>query len=134
MTLNTESEKRRVILVIDDDITSLDLVSFLFEERGYSVERFAEGTGAIDFVRREKPDLIIVDLLMPGINGVETVRQIRSLGLADVPIVAFTAVDDIVMHEQARDAGCDEVLTKPCPAEKLVRAIKRFLDTGRMMA
>jgi CheY-like chemotaxis protein len=118
----------RKILVIDDDITSLDIVSCLFERKGYEVERCADGYTAIESVRDMDPDLLIVDLMMPGINGVQTVEKIRNdLGIKTTPIIAFTAVDDPEVHEQAISAGCNEVLTKPCPSEKLVRAITRYL-------
>ena len=116
------------ILIIDDDITSLDIISFLFEERGFEVERYSDGHAAIDYVKNTVPDLILVDLMMPKINGVETVKEIRGLGLDSVPILAFTAVDEPIMHEEARQAGCNEVITKPCPSDKLVKYIKKYLD------
>lgn len=114
------------ILVIDDDITSLDLVSFLFEERGYRVERCADGFSAIDFVRDNAPNLIIVDLMMPKINGVDTVAKIRELGLK-VPIIAFTAVDEPELHAAAEQAGCDRILTKPCRPQRLLEQINSLL-------
>ena len=122
-----QTEKTGRILVVDDDITSLDIVSYLFEERGYIVDRCADGVSAIEYVKTKSPDLFIVDLMMPKINGVDTVKRIRALGLVNIPIVAFTAVDDPVVHKEALDAGCNEVLTKPCPSEKLVRVITRYL-------
>lgn len=120
------SEKQ--ILVIDDDITSLDIVSYLFEEKGYAVERCADGHAAIEFVKSHRPDILLVDLMMPQINGVETVREIRALGLSETPIIAFTAVDDPDVHAEAREAGCNEVLTKPLHPKKLLEKIERFLD------
>ncbi len=118
----------RKILVIDDDITSLDIVSYLFEKKGYEVERCADGFSAIESIQEIEPDILIVDLMMPNINGVETVTRIRrDLKIEDTPIIAFTAVDDPNLHQQAVDAGCNEVLTKPCPAEKLIRVISRYL-------
>ncbi len=117
------------ILVIDDDITALDIVSFLFEERGYTVERCTDGFAAIEFVKGSTPDLVIVDLMMPGINGIDTVKEIRGLGVS-VPVIAFTAVDEPTLHDDATDAGCDLVLTKPCRPEKLVEHIKRLLPAA----
>lgn len=117
----------RHILIIDDDITSLDLVSYVFEERGYQVDRCADGISAIEKISELNPDLVMVDLLMPEVNGVETVLKIRSMGFVDTPIIAFTAVDDSELHRDAMNAGCNEVLTKPCPAERLVRSIRRYL-------
>lgn len=119
--------KSKHILMIDDDITALDIVSYLFEERGYEVERCADGFDALEYLTNIKPDLILVDLRMPNIDGVQTVKKIREMGLSAVPIIAFTAVDDPDLHAEALQAGCQEVLTKPCPAEKLVRYIKRYL-------
>lgn len=122
------ADKQKNILVIDDDITSLDIVSFLIEEKGYCVERCADGFSAVEHTRNSLPDLIIVDLMMPGINGAETVRQIRELGVANnVPIIAFTAVDEPELHKEARSAGCNEVLTKPCRPDKLLKHIRQYL-------
>ncbi len=115
------------ILVIDDDITALDLVSFLFEERGYHVERAADGLSAIEYVKKVVPDLIIVDLRMPQLDGVSTVTELLKLGVKDIPILAFTAVDDVDLHQAALEAGCSEVLTKPCPSQRLIRYINRYL-------
>lgn len=115
------------ILVIDDDVTSLDLVSFLFEEKGFKVDRLADGFSAIEHVRTSEPDIIVIDLMMPGINGVETVKQIRALGLKQVPIIAFTAVDDPVLHSEALSAGCNKVLTKPIRPDKLVKGVTECL-------
>ena len=115
------------VLIIDDDITALDITAFLFEERGYLVERCTNGLRAIEYVERVKPDAILIDLLMPEINGVDTVRRIREMNLGPIPIVAFTAVDDLELHAQARQAGCDDVLTKPVRPEKLLKRIEELL-------
>jgi CheY-like chemotaxis protein len=116
------------ILVIDDDITALDIVSFLLEEKGFAVERCVDGFAAIESVQKVSPDLIVVDLMMPGINGVSTVREMRSRGLKTIPIIAFTAVDDPRLHDEARDAGCNLVLTKPCRPERLLQHIMKLLQ------
>jgi len=119
--------KKKHILIVDDDITALDIVSYLFEEKGYNVERCADGHSAIESIRENNPDLLLVDLLMPQINGVDTVKRIRELGHGEIPIIAFTAVDEPELHKDAIDAGCNDLLTKPCSAEKLIRHIKKFL-------
>ena len=121
--MGTEKKK---ILIIDDDITALDIVSFLFEQKGFAVERKTDGFGAIDYVKEHTPDLIVVDLRMPGIDGVETVKRIRALGIS-VPIIAFTAVDEPQLHYDAEQAGCNRVLTKPCRPDKLLEHINQLL-------
>jgi CheY-like chemotaxis protein len=117
---------QKKILVIDDDITSLDIVSFMFEEKGFQVQRCTDGFSAIEQVKSEHPDLIIVDLMMPGINGIDTVKELRAQGV-ESPIIAFTAVDEPILHKEAEDAGCNTVLTKPCRSDKLVETIHRLL-------
>jgi len=114
------------ILVVDDDMTSLDLIDLLFEDKGYEVIRRADGTSAVACVDEVKPDIILVDLMMPGITGQEAVRLIRNQGIK-IPIVAFTALDDPDVHEDARQAGCNLVLTKPCKPSELVRHIESLV-------
>lgn len=124
-----EGSKPRNILVVDDDITALDIVSFMFEGKGFQVHRCANGGSALEYVQKLVPDLILIDLLMPQMSGVETIRQIRELGFNTVPIIAFTAVDEPELHTDAIDAGCEEVVTKPCPSARLVKIIERYLTT-----
>jgi len=117
----------RKIFILDDDMTALDLIDFLFEERGFEVSRSADGEKAIEMVEEMQPDIILVDLMMPGMSGQECVRQLRGRGIS-VPIVAFTAVDDPDLHQEALDAGCNEVLTKPCKPSILLDKIIDVLD------
>lgn len=120
------AEEARKILIIDDDVTALDIVDFLFEDKGFEVVRRADGISALECVEEEDPDIILIDLMMPKMNGQECVRQIRAKGLT-LPIVAFTALDDPEVHQEAMDAGCNLVLTKPCKPAVLVDHIERFL-------
>lgn len=114
------------ILIIDDDMTALDIVDFLFEDKGFEVVRRADGISALECVEEEVPDIILVDLMMPRMNGQECVRKIREKGVA-VPIIAFTAVDDPDVHDEARSAGCNLVLTKPCKPATLVQHVSELL-------
>lgn len=114
------------ILIVDDDVTALDIVDFLFEDNGFEVVRRADGASALECVDREKPNIILVDLMMPQMNGQETVRTMRAKGIK-VPVVAFTALDDPEVHQEAMDAGCNLVLTKPCKPTVLVKHIHALL-------
>jgi CheY-like chemotaxis protein len=117
----------RKILIIDDDVTALDIVDFLFEDKGFEVVRRADGVSALECIDSEKPDAVLVDLMMPRMNGQETVRQIRAKGI-QVPVVAFTALDDPEVHKEASEAGCNLVLTKPCKPAVLVKHIEDLLS------
>ncbi|RMD86532.1 MAG: response regulator [Candidatus Dadabacteria bacterium] len=114
------------ILIIDDDVTALDIVDLLFEDRGYEVVRRADGQSALDCVAEVRPHVVLVDLMMPEMNGQETVRLMREQGVT-VPIVAFTALDDPDVHQEALDAGCNLVLTKPCKPSLLVEHIENMI-------
>ena len=108
---------QRKIMIIDDDVTALDIVDFLFEEKGFEVIRRADGISALECIDSIEPDIVLIDLMMPKMNGQETVRQLRKKGIT-VPVVAFTALDDPDVHQEAVDAGCNLVLTKPCSSAK----------------
>lgn len=114
------------ILIIDDDMTALDIVDFLFEDKGYEVVRRADGISALECVVEESPNIILIDLMMPKMNGQECIRHLRAKGIS-VPIVAFTAVDDPEVHQDAIQAGGNLVLTKPCKPNKLIKHIEDLL-------
>ena len=115
------------ILIIDDDMTALDIVDFLFEDKGFEVVRRADGQSAVECVEEVQPHIILVDLMMPKMSGQETVRLIRQKGIK-MPIVAFTAIDDPEVHQEAMDAGCNLVLTKPCKPALLVQHIQKLMN------
>jgi two-component system, OmpR family, response regulator VicR len=117
---------KRKIFIIDDDMTALDIIDFLFEDKGFDVVRRADGISALECVDEVKPDIILIDLMMPKMNGQECVRQIRQMGLS-LPIIAFTALDDAEVHKEAMDAGCNMVLTKPCKPAVLVKNVQELL-------
>ena len=117
---------QRKIMIIDDDVTALDIVDFLFEEKGFEVIRRADGISALECIDSIDPDIVLIDLMMPKMNGQETVRQLRKKGIT-VPVVAFTALDDPDVHQEAVDAGCNLVLTKPCKPNILVQHIQNLL-------
>lgn len=115
------------ILIIDDDVTALDIVDFLFEDKGFDVIRRADGVSALSSVQEINPEVILIDLMMPTMNGQECILEMRKIGVS-VPIVAFTAVDDPDVHKEAIKAGCNLVLTKPCKPAVLVKHIEDMLS------
>ena len=118
------------ILIIDDDLTALDIVDFLFEDHGFDVVRRVDGPSALECIEKESPNIVLIDLMMPKMNGQECVRLIRKRGLT-LPIVAFTALDDPDVHREALDAGCNLVLTKPCKPAVLVKHIETLLAEAK---
>ena len=99
-----------------------------FELKGYRVFEAEDGRQALDLARRHHPSLIVVDLNMPVMDGLETIKKFRKLeGDADhTPIVAITAYDVYGMEEAVLENGSNEYLTKPLDLEDLDRALKRL--------
>jgi len=114
------------ILVIDDDVTALDIVDFLFEDHGFNVVRRSDGQSALDCVAEERPNVILIDLMMPKMNGQECIRKLRAQGVT-VPIIAFTALDDAEVHKEVIDAGGNLILTKPCKPALLMKHVDEMV-------
>jgi two-component system KDP operon response regulator KdpE len=113
-------------LVVDDDPQIQKLVSVNLEARGHSVKEAASGAEALSYFRQGLFDLVILDLVMPGISGIEVCTQIR--GQSDVPIIVLSAYDEEELKVQALDAGADDYVTKPFGYEELLarmRAVRR---------
>ena len=97
------------------------------EKKGFEVVRSTEGAEALNTLDKEaEPSVIIMDLMMPEMNGQECIRHIRALGI-ECPIIAFTATDDEEVHQEAKDAGCDLLLTKPTSPKDLVEHVMKLL-------
>ena len=93
---------------------------------GYSVALVTTGTEALDAIRDGMPDLIVLDVMLPGMNGIEVCRRIRSAG-EDVPILMLTARDEITDRVAGLDAGADDYLIKPFAFEELIARLRALL-------
>jgi len=110
------------VLVVDDDPQILKLVSVNLEARGYTVKEAADGAQALACFRQDPFDLIILDLVMPGMSGIEVCTQIREQ--SDVPIVVLSAYDEEELKVRALDAGADDYVTKPFRHEELLARMR----------
>ena len=123
--MNTAADGPRTILVVDDfDDTRLLLRTWL-ERRGFRVVEAQNGLEAIDQAESETPDLIIMDMQMPQLDGLSATRRIRGLKtLNSVPIVAVSAYGADQFREQALAAGCNEYVSTPFEPATLERVIR----------
>ena len=123
------------ILVADDDPVSLVFIKSLLEDRGYGVVTAEDGEGALAAIRRERPDLVVTDLVMPYLNGIELIRELRRDGaLRTIPVVVISMKDreqDIVA---GLDEGADDYVVKPFHALELVARIRKLLDRNARRA
>jgi two-component system, OmpR family, response regulator RegX3 len=108
------------ILVADDDISSVKLTSFLLEDAGYRVLKAYDGAGILQTVEQSQPDLVLLDVTMPKVNGFDLCRQIRMT--SDVPIIFVTGNSQLQDRVKGLQIGGDDYLVKPFePAELLAR-------------
>lgn len=116
------------ILLIDDDLDTLRLVGLMLQRQGYEVRAASSGLQALTMVKSDLPDLILLDIMMPEMDGYEVARRLRAdSATADIPIIMFTAksqVDDKVM---GFEAGADDYLTKPTQPRELFAHMKAVL-------
>lgn len=112
----------KTVLVIDDDAAIRDLTCRLIERRGYKVLSAADGPEALDLVARERVDLAILDVMMPEMNGFETLTRMRDRGHR-FPVVMLTAHDSDQALMQGYEAGADYYLTKPLKPTALANII-----------
>jgi DNA-binding response OmpR family regulator len=112
------------IIVIDDDTAVTDLLSVLLRSHGFDVRVTNNSTEGLGFVRDEQFDLVILDLMMPEMDGWEICKEVRLF--SQVPIIVLSALNDPSMVASVLDAGADDYLTKPTPSRILVAHINRL--------
>jgi CheY-like chemotaxis protein len=119
----------RRILVVEDDSVLADLVKLVMENAGYEVVLAHDGFTAWEQFQRQPPDLVLMDLMLPGPDGLALLRHIRALptSLATVPVVVLTGRDDEKSTVGALDAGADEYLVKPLSPDELLARIRAVL-------
>ena len=110
------------ILVVDDEIDVCDFVKNFFEERNFQVYTALNGNDAIRIVRKDKPELILLDVRMKGMDGIETLKKIREVD-KKVKVVMVTAVVDQDIMDQASKLGASKYITKPLILEELEAAV-----------
>ena len=111
------------ILAVDDNLVNLKVVSATLEKGGYTVETAQSGPKALEMVDRFRPDLILLDINMPDMDGYEVCRRLRKKqSTTAIPVIMLTANDTLEEKIKGFEAGADDYLTKPFqPAELLVR-------------
>lgn len=110
------------VLIVDDDASIRTMLAYVFDDAGFSVVEAADGSEALEVLRTEQPALVVLDLMMPEIDGVEVLRICRAEGLIDgTRILVLTAKTDPQDAVWCWELGADEYLTKPVDPEQLLR-------------
>ncbi|MDQ2888804.1 MAG: response regulator transcription factor [Chloroflexota bacterium] len=118
----------RKILVVDDEAILVETIAYNLEQAGYRVVTAADGGSALDAARSEIPDLIILDVMLPGMDGLEVCRQLRKeSGTATTPIVMLTAKSDEIDKVVGLEVGADDYVTKPFGRRELLARVRALL-------
>ncbi len=118
------------ILVVDDDAPILRMLDRTIAAAGYTVEPVGDGGEALAAVERSIPDLVILDVGLPGLDGLAVCRRLREKGLA-TPVLLLTARDAIADRVAGLDAGADDYLVKPFATDELLARIRALLRRGK---
>lgn len=113
------------ILVIDDDLAITELLSMLLKTHGFDVSTCNSGREGVKIVREKKPNVVLLDLMMPDLDGWQVCKAIRVF--SNVPILILSAINDPSMVASVLDAGADDFLVKPVPSSVLVAHIKKMI-------
>ena len=120
------------IVVADDDIDIRELVEFKLSTLGHDVVAVSDGAAAVDACQAQRPDLAVLDVMMPGVSGLDAIRAIRAdPGLADLPVILLTARAQENDVETGFDSGADDYITKPFSPRELASRVQALLSRSR---
>ncbi|MEW5422038.1 response regulator [Amorphus sp. 3PC139-8] len=116
------------VLIVEDNELNMKLFHDLLEASGYEVVESRTGTTAMDLARSERPDLIIMDIQLPEVSGLEVTRSIKQDDeLKSIPIIAVTAFAMKGDEERIRQGGCEAYLSKPISVDKFLETVKIYI-------
>jgi DNA-binding response OmpR family regulator len=129
MTVNTsQKSKRHSLLLVDDDPDILGLLESQFRDEPFEVFTAGEGESALNFVRTQKPDLIVLDVNMPGLSGLEICRALKAdKNTQDIPIIILSARNEEIDRVLGLEFGADDYVTKPFNTQELILRIHGVL-------
>jgi two-component system alkaline phosphatase synthesis response regulator PhoP len=125
---DSDTMSKGTILIVDDERDILDLIEYNLKKEGFVVVTAEDGEEGIEKARQVKPDLVLLDIMMPKMDGLEVIDMMRQdANLKDIPVIFLTARSDEKTEVKGLDRGADDFLTKPISTTKLVSRIKAVL-------
>jgi two-component system, cell cycle response regulator DivK len=118
----------KTVLIVEDNELNMKLFRDLLEAHGYQTSGTSNGVEAIELVRKMRPDLILMDIQLPQVSGLEVTRWIKDdPELRSIPVVAVTAFAMKGDEERIREGGCEAYLSKPISVGKFIETVRRFI-------
>ena len=122
------AQQARKLLVVDDENSIVELIRVGMQYEGFQVEQVGTGFGALDLAQRFHPQVIVLDIVLPDLDGMEVCKRLRSTeATSDIPILMLTARDDVKDRVAGLDSGADDYLVKPFKFEELLARVKALL-------
>jgi len=126
---------RTIVLIVEDDPETRRLYSDVLEREGFLADQAHNGFQALEKIRKHPPALVLLDIALPGMDGIELCRELRrDARTRDIPVLGITGYGDRHYPDRVRLAGADHVLTKPCDPEVLVAEVRRLMTETRRLA
>jgi DNA-binding response OmpR family regulator len=132
--MNQDTQKKIKILIVDDEKDFIDAVRSLLEERGYSIDYANDGIGALEIVKKDMPDLILLDIVMPNMDGITLLKKLKQKNeTKDIPVIMLTVKDGQTNRNLGLGTGAYEYISKPYDSLVLLRQIRNILEkTGKL--
>ena len=119
----------KTVLVVEDNELNMKLFHDLLQSRGYNILQTRNGLEAIDIAREHRPDLILMDIQLPEVSGLEVTRWLKADDeLKGIPVIAITAFAMKGDEERIREGGCEAYLSKPISVAKFIATVKTYLE------
>ena len=119
----------KTILIVEDNEFNMKLFRDLLEAHDFATLETRDGMEALEMARANKPDLILMDIQLPGVSGLEVTRQIKADDdIKSIPVVAVTAFAMKGDEDRIREGGCEAYIAKPIRIEQLISTVRRFVD------
>ena len=119
---------KKKVLIVEDNILNMKLFSDLLQAYGYETLQDADGSDVLELARKDRPDLILMDIKLPDISGLELTKSLKAdQDLQNIPVVAVTAYAMSSDEERMKDSGCDGYIAKPISISSFVAMVEEFL-------
>ena len=124
----TETDRPRSVLIVDDDPAAVELIQYMLQSEGYTTSLAVTGAAGLAMAKEQRPDLILLDVMLPEMDGLEACRRLRAdPSTSAVPIIMLSARAQSSDQESGHEAGADLYLTKPIDLTDLARKISSLL-------
>jgi two-component system, cell cycle response regulator DivK len=129
---STGASARRSVLIVEDNPLNMKLFSAMIASQGYDVLQAIDGPGGLDMARQQHPDLIIMDIQLPGMSGLEVTHSLKAeADTRDIPVIATTAYALRGDEEKIRASGCDGYMAKPIAISEFLELVRSFMSASR---